>query len=315
MRYALSILLIFSLSGLLQAQETRPGFSMLSNAPTPFALGLNEASTSMPHGSGAIYINPALLSASESSSLDFAYSSWIDDTNFIFGGANFVNRNRSFSVGIYNSQIDGFQQRNNPGPSNGEFSVSYLSLSAAMAYDFNFLHVGVAGQYLNEDNFTYQANGYAFNFGIYSNFIENRLRAGISLLNIGDTEQLNNVSTKLPEEFRSGVSFDVFRFSPPKNDDLPILVTVATDFIAPLTSYEGVQAGDLNSESHFNFGILFDVAEVVQISGGYKTGDETAKPFSFGAGFKTEIVNVNYAIIPYETGFGTLHSIGLQYNF
>ncbi len=312
------ILLIIFLSVLFisesLAQESRTGFTMLNNAPTPFSLGLNEASTSLPQGSGAIYINPALLSSNFGSSLDFAYSSWIQETNFLFGGANFVSGNRSIAIGIYNSKIDGFEQRNTPGPSNGNFSISYLSLSAALAYNFDFLSVGIAGQYLNEDNYTFQANGYAFNFGLAANFYEGRLKAGASLLNIGEMEELNNQATQLPEEFRIGVGFDLFRFSPPKNDDLPILVTITSDYVSPLSDFQTNQSESFNTDPFFNFGLLFDISEVVELTAGYKSGD-TAKPLAFGAGFKTDIVNVNYALIPYETGFGTLHSFGLQYNF
>jgi hypothetical protein len=34
---------------------------------------------------------------------------------------------------------------------------------------------------------------------------------------------------------------------------------------------------------------------------------------SYGIGFIAEKVSFDYAIIPFNTGFGTVHSIGLQY--
>ena len=287
---------------------------MLENAPTPSALSINEASTAVPQGSGSIYLNPALLIFDNSSTIDLGYSSWIEESNFLFGGANFINGNRAFSIGIYNSKVDGFEQRNNPGDSNGEFSISYLSVSGALAYKFDFLSLGIAAQYLNEENAQFQASGYAFNFGAAARFLDSKLKTGISVLNIGNLDDLNNESTRLPEVFRAGISLDVFEFSPPKNNDLPVLVSFSTDFVQPLSSTESLQTGELDNDSYFNFGIILNVVEVLELSGGYKTGN-TAKPLAFGVGFITDVVKVNYALIPYETGFGTLHSIGLQYKF
>lgn len=290
------------------------GFSLLENAPTPSSLSINEASTAVPQGSASIYLNPALLVFENSSTLDFGYSSWIEESNYLFGGANFIKGNRAFSIGIYNSRTDGFEQRNNPGDPNGEFSVSYLSVSGALAYDFDFISLGVAGQFLNEENAQFQATGYAFNFGAAAKFIDSKLKTGISLLNIGKLDELNNRSTQLPEMFRAGIALDVLEFTPPKNDDLPILLSLSSDFVQLLNERESFSTGEIDSDSFFNIGAILNFAEVLELSGGYKTGN-TAKPLSFGAGFITDLVKINYAIVPYETGFGTLHSIGLQYKF
>lgn len=314
MRLTLVLILLIVSSSFLSAQNTGSGFSMLENAPTPSGLALNEASTAIPQGAGSIYINPALLVLNSTSSLDLGYSSWIEESNYIFGGANFINENRAFSIGIYNSRIGGIEQRNNPGPSNGEFSISYLSVSGALAYDFNFISLGIAGQFLNEENAQYQSNGYAFNFGAASEFFDSKLRTGISLLNIGKLDELNNESTPLPELLRTGVALDVFEFTPPKNANLPVLLSVSTDYIQPLNKRETLQNGDVKTDAYFNLGLRLNIAEVLQLSSGYKTGD-TAKPFSFGVELITDQIKFSYALVPYRYGIGSLNSIGLQYKF
>ncbi len=310
--FTVTAFLLFSTES--TAQQTRPGFSMLTQAPNPASLAISEASASIPYGASSIYINPALLSLNATSTLDLGYSSRINESNYIFGGANFVKGKRAISFGVFSSSVDGIEQRNNPGNSNGDFSVSYLSLSGALAYDFNIFSVGIAGQFLNEENFQYQASGYAFNAGIAGSFVDSRFRAGASILNIGSVNELNNVSTRLPEIFRAGVAIDLFEFLPQKNSDLPVLVSVSSDFVNPLNSINTNQQGDISPESHFNFGLRFNIVETVEISGGYKTGN-TARPISFGAGFNTDQIVINYALVPFETGFATLHSIGLQYKF
>lgn len=308
------LLLLLSLSLNAQNTDSGTGFSMLENAPTPAGLALNESVTAIPQGSASIYLNPALLVLNPSSTIDLGYSSWIEESNFIFGGANFINGKRAFSVGIYNSRIDGIEQRNSPGPSNGEFSISYLSVSGALAYDFDFISLGVAAQYLNEENAQYQSSGYAFNFGAASEFFDSKLKTGISVLNIGKLDELNNQSTPLPELMRAGIALDVFEFAPPKNSDLPILVSVSSDYVQPLNKRETFQDGEVQNDPYFNFGLRFNIAEVLELSSGFKTGDQ-AKQFSFGAGLVTDIINVNYALVPYRYGFGSLNSIGLQYKF
>ncbi|HAW78440.1 MAG TPA: hypothetical protein DCX27_01135 [Balneola sp.] len=314
MRFFFFLSFLFLSTGI-YAQDSSTGFPMLESAPTPSGLAINDAGVAVPMGSASLYLNPALLVLNPASSIDLGYSSWIEDSNYLFGGANFLNGNRSFTLGIYSSKSGGFEQRNNPGGSNGEFSISHLSLSAGLAYKFNLLSLGVSGQFLNEENAQYQSSGYAFNFGAAATFIESRLKTGISILNIGKLDDLNNQPTELPELLRAGVSFKVLEFAHPKNPDLPFLVNIATDYVKPLNARESLGTGEQENDSYFNIGLFLTVAEVLEVSGGYKTGENTVKPFSFGVGFITELVTVNYALVPYETGFGTLHSIGLQYKF
>ena len=310
------LVLLFLLTAIsINAQQTSTGFPMLENAPTPSGLAIGEAGAAVPMGSASIYLNPALLIYNSSSTIDLGYSSWIDESTYLFGGANFINGNRAFSVGIYSSGVGGFEQRDRPGEPNGDFSLTYLSLSAALAYDFDFISLGLGGQFLNEENAQYQASGYAFNFGVAGNFLDSKLKTGLSLLNIGKLDDLNNQSTELPELLRTGIALDVFEYTHPKNTDLPVLVSVATDFVKPLNNRESLSSGEQENEHYFNLGLILNVAEVLEISGGYKTGESTVKPISFGVGFITDLIKVNYALVPYETGFGTLHSIGLQYKF
>lgn len=314
MRLFLTILFFFMSTGV-YAQNSSTGFSMLENAPTPSSLAINESGTAIPMGSASAYINPSLLIFNNSSTIDLGYSSWIDDSNYLFGGVNFLNDRRAISISIYSSSIGGIEQRDRPGNPNGEFSLSYLSLSAGLAYKFEYLSLGVTGQFLNEENAQFQSSGYAFNFGAASNFFDSKLSAGFSVLNIGKMDDLNNQPTELPELVRAGIALDVIEFTHPKNPDLPVLISIATDFVKPLNARESLGIQEKENNSYFNLGMILSIAEVLELSGGYKTGENTVKPVSFGVGFITDLIKVNYALVPYKTGFGTLHSIGLQYKF
>lgn len=306
-------ILLFCYTLPLLAQSS--GFEMLNISPTPYSLSKAEANTSVSDGSASIYSNPALLAYNKNSSIDLGYTFWIAEVTNVFGGVNFKRDRSAVAFAIYTSGSSDYQQRNNPGLSNGNFSIQYLSIAGAYAYDFKYFTLGAAAQFLNEEVFTYRANGYAVNLGLSSQFLNERVRFGTSLTNLGEMDELNIESTNLPATFKTGLSADVIQFTAPKNDDLPILITTYADLVYPLKEADDKDfANYSSSEAYFNLGLMLTVAEVLQISGGYKT-QNNVRPISFGAGFTANEISFNYALIPFNTGYGTVHSIGIQYKF
>lgn len=307
----LSILILGSTSMLAQ----RAGVDVLNFAPNPEALSLSEATTAIPQGASSIFTNPALLSLMPNSTLNLGYSRMIGDANNIFSGANFRKNNRAISISVYRSGDDGFEQRDSPGSSNGNFSVEYLSIGSALSYDFDYFAIGASAQYIYQEIYLDKSTGYSFNAGLARELLDKKLTLGASVVNIGKMNKLVTTEPKLPAAFRLGASVDVLEFTPPKNSNLPILLSISSDFVHPLTDTpDENEVGYFNDKDYFNFGMILNVAEVVELKGGYKTGD-TARPISFGAGFITDLITFNYAIIPFNTGFGTVHSIGIQYKF
>ncbi|MBO6524493.1 MAG: PorV/PorQ family protein [Balneolaceae bacterium] len=308
-----TIFFLFTLisPGLLCAQQS--GLKLLEIGATASELARSETSVATPNGAPSLYSNPALLAMSTNSSISLGYTNWISDSNNLFGGINLRKNNRALAFSIYTSGVSGLEQRDAPGESNGDFSIQYVSLSGAYAYDFSYFSAGISGHYLNEEIFPYRANGYALSLGLASSFFNNRVRLGTSLLNLGEMEKLNQVPTELPASFNIGIAADVMELVHFKSPDLPILVTLMADYVIPVDNSESNSYTDYNpDENYMNLGVSLIIADVVQVNSGYKTGDNT-RPVSFGAGFITEKVTFNYALIPFNTGFGTVHSIGIQY--
>lgn len=307
------IIAVFSGSGPLLAQQA--GFDIFNFAPLPSALALSEATTAVPDGAGSVHTNPALLALMPGSTIDLGYSKMIGDAGNIFGGINLRNGNRALAFTVYRSGDDGFEQRNTQGPSNGTFSVNYLSLGAAAAYKFSIFSAGFSAQFNREEIYLDKSNGYSVNAGLAAEFFSQRLRTGISFVSLGKMSRLVASEPVLPAAFRAGLAFDVFRFVPPKNADLPIIASLAADFVVPAAGTPDASGiGYYNDKTYANFGLSLNIADVVALKAGYKTGD-TARPVSFGAGVITELLEFNYSLIPFETGFGTVHSIGVQYKF
>ena len=124
-----SLFLVFVFNQL-NAQSS--GIQFLEIGPTAAELSLSGA-VATPNGASSIYTNPSLLVLQDRPSLSFGYTNWILDTNNLFGGINLKSGNRAFAFSFYTSGISGFEQRNNPGDSNGDFSIQYLSISGAYA--------------------------------------------------------------------------------------------------------------------------------------------------------------------------------------
>ncbi len=314
MRKIISFIFFFVI-GVFNVKAQQTGFDIFNFAPSPSILALSEAATALPNGAGSTYINPALLALMDKSSIDVGYSNMIGDASNIFGGVNFKSKNRAVALSIYRSGDDSFEQRDTQGPSNGNFSVSYLSVTGALAYDLDFISVGASAHYLFQEVFLDKTTGYSFNIGVAKEFWSGRFKTGASVVNIGKMNPLVAQEPKLPTAFRLGGAFDLLRFTPPKNKDLPILVSISGDYVVPLQEKDANNnIGFFDDRAFANFGLNLNIAETVELKTGLKTGN-TARPYSFGIGFITELLTFNYALIPYDTGFGTVHSIGLQYKF
>ncbi|MDZ7659215.1 PorV/PorQ family protein [Fodinibius sp.] len=309
----LSFFALFFLGIAAVAQDS--GLDILTLGPGTQALGLNEAVTTELLGASSLYSNPANLAMENSSALNADYTLWIGDLTHTHAGINLRKNNRALAFGFLTSQTDEIPLRGNqPGPPDGSFNISTLSLSGGYAYQLGPLALGATVQYLREEYYIYNASGYAANLGVAGQLWDNRIRVGASLLNLGKMSELRNQSTKLPLTLRTGYSAKLFTFSPPGNEDLPISVALKNDVIFPLQESRQTTQGNSSQQIYTNVAVEISVAEIIALRTGYKTGD-TVRPWSAGLGLDTEAISANYAIIPFETGFGTVHSLGLSYRF
>ncbi|WP_103663839.1 PorV/PorQ family protein [Gracilimonas amylolytica] len=311
----LSLLFILLFACVQTGMAQNGGLDLLTISPSTYALSKAEATTSIPDGSNSIFSNPALLVFNENSSLDLSYTFWIADIKNVFGGINVLKKNSALAFAFYNSGANDYEQYNRPGQSNGNFSVQYLSLATAYAYKLNQVSLGVSAQYLREEVFTYTANGYAFNFGAAASILNDRVNLGFSANNLGEMEKLNAEATEIPRFIRFGASGNVFTFSPPKNESMPITVSLAADYVYPMDKNEADSGSATQlTQDFFNLALSLTVSDSIELSTGYRTGD-TERPLSFGVSLFTGDLNFNYALLPFETGFGTAHSLGIQYTF
>lgn len=304
---------ILSLPNASSAQQSRLG--TLTIGPNAEALGLNEAVTAEMLGASSLYTNPANLAFEYSSSLNASYTFWIGDLKHTNAAVNLRKGRRALAFGFLGSQVDDIPLRGNqPGPADGSFNVSFLSLSGGYAYRFGSVALGATFQYLREEYYIYDASGFAANLGASARFWEGRIQAGTSLLNLGQMNKLHNEATPLPTTFRTGFSAELFTFTAPQNEDLPITLSLKNDLVVPIKSTNSTTQSEGDREVYTNIALEFDIANSIALRTGYKSGNNV-RHWSAGVGVEVGLFKANYAIVPFETGFGTAHSIGLQYYF
>ena len=66
--------------------------------------------------------------------------------------------------------------------------------------------------------------------------------------------------------------------------------------------------------SFYSLALSLLAADLFVLETGYRFGN-TERPFSAGAGLLLDPLRINYAFVPFSTGFGSVHSFGLQYYF
>lgn len=301
--------------------RAQTGLEFINIGPNAQSLSFSEAHTAVALGSNSVFSNPANLMLSEQSSLGLSYTLWIGDTQHTQASAAIRRDEDSFAIGVLSSVVDDISLRNVPGPSEGSFSVQYFALSGAYARSVSFLSLGVSGTYLYEQLFQQNAGGFGFSFGTTGTFLDERLRLGSALTNLGRMSSLDIERSTVPTRWRSGFDLNAVQLSSFGGTEVPLLVNLSADFILPLAEDDFQGGGEedtggsvIESSGFIALGLEAELYDVISLRGGYRSGD-TVRSWSFGAGIDVSPVEFHYAFIPFETGFGSVHSISLQYFF
>lgn len=295
--------------------QNSSGLQFLTVGPNAHSLSISEAHTAVPLASNSLFTNPANLMLSDRSSLGASYTLWIGDTQNSQASAAFLRENDAFAFGILSSFVDDISVRQTPGPAEGSFSVRYLALSAGYARQFGFLSAGVSGSYIYEQFFQTDASGYAFTAGVTGTFLDERLRAAVALTNMGRMQKLVNQRTDLPTSLRVGLDVNAIQISAFAGAEVPVLINFSADFVAPIDESFAENAENLiQSGDYLAFGTDVQLYDIISVRAGYRTGN-TARNWSFGAGITIDPIVFNYAFVPFETGFGMVHSVSMQYFF
>ncbi len=314
----LLMLLTVSTAGL---GQTAGGLRFLEIGADPLSLGMSETKTAVLLGAPSLFSNPANLALEESSSLSATHTFWIADTRNIQGAVNFRRNNNAIAFGVYTSLIDDIEARTVPGSSNGSFSWQYYAFAASVARNMGPVSLGATGMYLYEQVYLSSARGFAFNAGATTSLLDDRLRLAAAATSIGKMDPLNASRSEVPGRIKVGAEIQAVQFSVDGSTEIPVLISVAADFVKPVEWIDQEQSpfqedipGFVKSTDSpwINTAIRADVANLLNLRLGFSTND-TSRPFSVGAGVRRFGVEADFAFVPFNDGFGSAISFGLRY--
>lgn len=286
------------------------GLQLLSIGPEPTSLSLSESVTALHIGPASIFTNPALTARDQQSTVSLSHTFWLQNSGNTHAAVTLPYSRYIWSLGALNSTITDVEARQTPGMPAGTFEVNYYAFAASVSTTFSNISVGVTAMYLYEQLFQLSASGYGFNAGMFTDFMDSRIRLGASLLNVGRMEILAESRTPLPTVAKAGIWADVAQFSVSGSNDVPILVSLVSDLHVPLND----DSSNDDNDPWLSAGIQFSFSEIIDVRAAFRTG-ETKRPFSTGLGITFERFVFSYAFVPFETGFGLTHSVGMRYNF
>jgi hypothetical protein len=181
--------------------------------------------------------------------------------------------------------------------------------------------LGVTGMYLYEQVYLSSARGFAFNAGATTSLLSDRLRLAAAATSIGKMDPLNASRSEVPGHMKVGAELQAVQFSVDGSTEIPILLSLAADFVKPVewidqeqSPFRGEIPGFIHSDDTpwINAAFRADIANILNLRLGYTTND-TSRPFSIGAGVRRFGVEADFAFMPFNDGFGSAISFGLRY--
>ena len=290
---ALACILVI-LSAPLSTHAQDSGLSFLRVGPDAKALALGDAGVASASGARATYWNPAGLAGSGSKQVSFSHHIWIADVRTLALQSSFpIGKKTGVGFFVVATGAGDLEARTNPGASEGFFNAQFVSTGVSVGRSFGFVRAGATVKYLSERIFTSSANGYAFDFGLQSTFLDESVVAGVTYSNLGKMDALNVVATKLPKIARAGVELYPFRILTETDGEQLLNMALSVEW----------SRNYVTEEAQFHIGLSGEVLETVTARLGYLSNDEL-RSFSAGLGLDIAHLLVDYAIIPFEDGFG-----------
>jgi LysM repeat protein len=255
------------------SQSTSGGLTLAEVAGAR-AVSMGEAFSAIANDITGMRYNPAALKSLETSQASFFYRSGIADDSFgqFMLGSPMGKGSLGFSIGYFDGGnihlFDGVSRRS-------VTAQRDILGSAAYAFQVGLAEMGVAGKYLTSELAEQKsASALAADFGIQIP-INDRLRFGSALQNLGTKLKFNKEGDSLPRSFRAGLS-----------------ILARTGSYPTLLLADGVF--DLN-DSHLTPALgVEQSAGPLAFRAGYK-GTQGLNQFSFGVGIFVSKFSVDYS--------------------
>lgn len=299
MKSFLLLLMMSAPAGLFAQAEG--GLRFLSLGTDPMQLASAETMTAAARGASTLFANPALMSLEHGPSVSVSNTFWIDGAFNRTAAWVAPTRFGSFGLGVLSSSISDIEARQGPGPSDGSISVNYLAFTGGFSTLIGPLALGVNASLLSEQLFDRSAGGYSLGAGAALRLADNRIRIGSTVAHLGKMEPLAIEASPLPSVWRTGISADVLQFSVNGSSEVPVVINASGDAHVPF-----------DGDAFVSTSVTVTVSDVLAFHAGVRSG-ETRRPFGAGLSVLVQNIRFGYALVPFDSGFGLTHTIGLQF--
>ena len=304
MKHLLLFILLFSLTSRADGQEA--GLAFLRIGTNAAASAMGDAQVSNSRDAFSTYWNPAGLAGATSNSAALSHHIWVANTR-TYSLAGRFRAGANGGVGIFVTALDSgdLEARDRPGDPSGIFDAQFVSTGASYGHAVGPLRLGVTAKFLSERIFSNSATGYAFDFGVQLDLVDDGIRLGAALQNVGEMGTLNAVATELPRTIRAGLSVYPFRVLA-MADGSVLLNAFLTGEVSHVVPTE---------TTRLHIGAAAEVVELVTVRAGFIQNDEL-RGITVGGGLGSNGFLFDYAIIPFDSGFGGPgHVLSLLYTW
>lgn len=296
--FGLVVGLLAGTSGFAQSGDAgNSGLAFLKLGVGGRAAGMSEAYVAVADEATATYWNPAGLAFLKRSQLAFTHTEWLQDISNDFLAFTFPAFRGALGLSVYSNNVGGIERRVRPSDT-PLGTVEAHDLAVGLSYGRAFgdkLTGGLTVKYLYEKIFVESANGFALDLGFTFTPFDNGLRLALVAQNFGSMGSLLDESIDLPNTLRVGLAYHI----PMQSMGGGILL--AADAVKVF-----------ETELRGNFGVEFQVKNILAFRTGYQTGLED-KGIAGGFGVNFNRYHLNYGFTPF-TNLGDTHrfSIGLD---
>jgi hypothetical protein len=281
--------------------QTTDGMGFLLLGADAMQLASSETVAALGYGPSTLFSNPALLGFEERSSVALSNTFWLEDAFNRSASASYRGRRWVAAAGMLQSTVGGIEARQKPGPSDGTFDVHYVAFTVGLGRALGSVSVGAHASALYERVFDRSAAGYRVGAGLAARYLDDRLRIGTVVSNIGEMQVLAIEATPLPGIWRSGVAVDLLQFSVNQARNVPLTLGLATDVHVPF-----------NDAAYVSATTSLTASDVLVLRGGLRSG-ETTRRWTLGLELVQPRFRFSYALLPFDLGYGSSHSLGVSF--
>ena len=292
MSAALSLLLVFGFQPAAQAQ-TESGLSLLRLGVDAAAGGMGEAQVAYSRDAFSAYWNPAGLAAPTANDAALSHQRWIYDIRTYALGSRLRLSERG-GIGLFVMALNGSAFTGPERPATPEGELGPYSVGAGLGYGHAFgpLRLGLTAKYVRDRLFVTPITSYAIDLGVQTQVLDDFLRVGVALQNIGTTSGLIDEALPLPRTFRAGVAAAPFQIVA-EEDGAPLLRAGLSLDVAH------VFPDDAEPVTRVHAGLTAEIMALLRMRVGYLSNSPLRR-FTAGAGLHYEPFTFDYAFLPFR---------------